>query len=73
MMDEPERFQPHVEACLRAFDLPKRGVAPGALPSTPEWQELLSQVEIDAGDIAGSIESYKLTGSSWVRPVTWKE
>ncbi|HWN94926.1 MAG TPA: hypothetical protein VNT99_07830 [Methylomirabilota bacterium] len=73
MMDEPEKFQPHVEACLRAFDLPKRGVAPSTLPSTPEWRELLSQVEIDAGDIAGSTEPYMLTGSSWVRPVTWKE
>jgi hypothetical protein len=73
MMDEPEKFQPHVEACLRAFELPKRGVVSAALPGTPEWRELFDQVQIDASDIAGSIEPYMLTGCSWVRPVTWKE
>src|SRR5687768_7705932 len=39
MMDDPEKFQPHVEACLRAFELPRHGVASAALPSTPEWRE----------------------------------
>ena len=73
MMDEPEKFQPHVEACLRAFDLPRRGVARSTLPSTPEWRELLSQVEIDVSNIAGSTEPYMLTGNGWVRSVTWKE
>jgi hypothetical protein len=73
MMDEPEKFQPHIETCLRAFELPKRGVASTALLRTPEWQELFAQVLIDADDIVGSIEPYMLTGTSWVRPVTWKE
>ena len=73
MMDEPERFQSHVEACLRAFELPKRGVAPAALSSTPEWRELFDQVQIDADDVAGSVEPYMLTGCGWVRPVPWKE
>ena len=73
MMDEPEKFQPHIEACLRAFELPRRGVASAALSSTPEWRELFDQAQIDADDIAGSIEPYMLTGSSWVRPVPWKE
>jgi hypothetical protein len=73
MMDEPEKFQPHIEACLRAFELPARGVASAVLPTTPEWRELFDQVQIDADDIAGSTEPYMLTGSGWVRPVTWKE
>ena len=73
MMDEPERFQPHVEACLRAFDLPVGGVAANVLLSTPEWKELLDQVQIDTEDVAGTVKPYMLTGSSWVRPVPWKE
>ena len=72
MMDE-ENFPAHLEACLRAFELPGRGVAPTKLTSTPEWQDLFGQVYIDADDIAGSVEPHLLTGSSWVRPVTWKE
>jgi hypothetical protein len=73
MMDEPEKFQPHVEACLRAFELPKHGVASSVLPATPEWRELFDQAQIDASNIAGTVKPYMLTGSSWARPVTWKE
>jgi hypothetical protein len=73
MMDEPEVFQPHLETCLRAFELPERGVAPAVLPLKPEWRELFGQVQLDPDDIAGSTQSYMLTGLSWVRPVPWKE
>ena len=73
MMDEPEKFQPHVEACLRAFELSAHGVAAGALLGTPEWKELFDQVQIDTDDVASTVKPHMLTGSSWVRPVTWKE
>lgn len=47
MMDEPKKFQTHVEACLRAFDLAKRGVVPSTLPSTPEVTDLTIQTQIE--------------------------
>ena len=66
MMDEPDKYLPQLKNYLSAFDI--------ARPfSLVEWRELLRQAEIDIVDVAGSVESYKLTGSSSVRPVTWKE
>ena len=64
MMDEPERFLPHLERCLAAMDSTDY---PG-----PEWLELLDQVQIDPDDLDGTVRPHKLDGYSWGgRPVTW--
>lgn len=64
MMDEPEKFLPHVKRCVAAVERPD--------DTSREWGELLDQVQIDPNDIASTTESYMLAGYSWERPVTWE-
>ena len=70
MMDEPEKFRPHVEKCLNAFD-PSKGAFVADLFKTADWIELIDQAGIDPAALSGTDPSL-LTGYSWVRPVPWE-